>query len=68
MTRTKPRRWVQWLALTEYWYNTNYHLVLETIPFQAFAPQYGFKSAIPQQAGVASEILRDHESAIKLPG
>ena len=30
-----PYTWSKWLALAEYWYNTNYHSTLDITPFQA---------------------------------
>jgi hypothetical protein len=29
-----PRKWYEWLPLTEYWYNTTYHSSLERTPFE----------------------------------
>ena len=34
MTGEKPREWTQWLALAEYWYNTNFHTSINTTPFE----------------------------------
>ena len=31
----QSQRWSNWLSLTEFWYNTNYHTFLELTPFQA---------------------------------
>ena len=30
-----PQRWSTWLSLAKFWYNTNYHISLELIPFWA---------------------------------
>ena len=30
-----PHRWLKWLSLVEWWYNTNYHSSLEVTPYQA---------------------------------
>lgn len=35
----EPRRWMKWLPLAEWWYNTNHHGALNTTPFQAL---YGY--------------------------
>lgn len=34
-----PRKWHQWLAHAEWWYNTNHHTSLGTTPFQALYGQ-----------------------------
>ncbi|GJX55739.1 retrotransposon-related protein [Tanacetum coccineum] len=34
MTSEQPKKWVNWLALTEFWYNTNYHTAINTTPFE----------------------------------
>ena len=36
----KPRQWVEWLPLAEFFFNTNYHIATKFTPFEAF---YGFK-------------------------
>lgn len=47
MCSSYPRRWLTWLALAQWWYNSNFHTALNTTPFQAlfgFAPpQYNFQ-------------------------
>ncbi|XP_076921524.1 uncharacterized protein LOC143582964 [Bidens hawaiensis] len=39
MVFERPNTWFSWLALAEWWYNTNYHLALGMTLFQAI---YGF--------------------------
>ena len=34
MTGERPKEWTQWLALAEYWYNTNFHTSINTTPFE----------------------------------
>jgi hypothetical protein len=29
-----PKKWVEWLSLAEYWYNTNWHSALNKTPFE----------------------------------
>jgi hypothetical protein len=30
-----PNKWIQWLSLAEYWYNTSYHTTIDRSPFDA---------------------------------
>ena len=34
MSGDKPKDWINWIALAEYWYNTSYHISIDTTPFQ----------------------------------
>ena len=36
----KPRQWVEWLPLVEFWFNTNYHTATKVTPFETL---YGFQ-------------------------
>ena len=36
----KPRQWVEWLPLAEFWFNTNNHTATKVTPFEAL---YGFQ-------------------------
>ena len=36
----KPKHWVEWLPLAEFWFNTNYHTATKLTPFEAL---YGFQ-------------------------
>lgn len=35
MTSNRPKQWVKWLSLAQWWYNTNSHASLKTTPFEA---------------------------------
>jgi hypothetical protein len=35
MTFLEPKKWLSWLPLAEWWYNTNYHTSLKCTPFEA---------------------------------
>ena len=30
-----PKDWIKWLPLAEWWYNTNFHCVIQTTPYHA---------------------------------
>ncbi|GKE23684.1 reverse transcriptase, partial [Tanacetum coccineum] len=30
----KPKDWVKWIPLAEYWYNINYHSAIDTTPYE----------------------------------
>lgn len=45
---TNPNRWARWLPLCEFWYNTNWHSVLNKSPFEVLyghSPRYFVISA-----------------------
>ncbi|GJZ68923.1 retrotransposable element Tf2 [Tanacetum coccineum] len=39
MTGDKPKEWVQWVPLAEYWYNTSFHTSIKTTPYQVLYGQ-----------------------------
>ncbi|GKC98248.1 putative mitochondrial protein, partial [Tanacetum coccineum] len=43
ITREKPKEWMQWLSLAEFWYNTNFHTAINTTPFEVV---YGQKPPV----------------------
>jgi RNase H-like domain found in reverse transcriptase len=44
MLLDKPKSWTNWLPLTQWWYNSNFHSSLKTTPFQAL---YGYPPTQP---------------------
>ncbi|GJT89995.1 reverse transcriptase [Tanacetum coccineum] len=54
----KPKEWVQWLSLAEFWYNTNFHTSIQTTPFEAV---YGQKPPVhvPYMASESVEEIVD---------
>lgn len=34
MCGEKPKEWVKWLPLAEFWYNTNFHSAIQTTPYE----------------------------------
>lgn len=39
ITGEKPSAWASWLPLAEWWYNTTYHLAIQTTPYEALYGQ-----------------------------
>lgn len=70
MSGEKPKEWVQWLPLAEFWYNTNKHSSTNVTPFEVV---YGQKPPlhIPYLAGESAvetvdRTLQARESAIEM--
>lgn len=34
MSGEKPKEWMHWISLEEYWYNTNFHTAINTTPYE----------------------------------
>ena len=65
-----PHTWSKWLVLAKYWYNTNYHTILEMTHFQAL---YGIQPPlhIPYLSGdfliaAVDPFLKEKEDMIKV--
>ncbi|GJU79688.1 retrovirus-related pol polyprotein from transposon 17.6 [Tanacetum coccineum] len=39
MCGENPKEWCKWLSLAEWWYNTNYHSILNTTPYEVLYGQ-----------------------------
>ncbi|PKA46982.1 putative mitochondrial protein [Apostasia shenzhenica] len=70
MTVERPKEWLKWLPLSEWWYNTNYHSSLKCSPYEVL---YGQKPPlhVPYLAGTAvvdavDRSLQSRENFIKL--
>ncbi|GMI71846.1 hypothetical protein HRI_000853900 [Hibiscus trionum] len=70
MTGERPKDWSEWLHLAEWWYNTTFHSVIRTTPYQAL---YGQPPPIhlPYIAGesmvaAVDRSLQAREAAIKM--
>ncbi|XP_050249176.1 uncharacterized protein LOC126696484 [Quercus robur] len=68
--RDKPKQWVEWLPLAEFWLNTNYHTATKLTPFEAL---YGFQppkllNYIPglTKAAVVEEYLQTRQQILSL--
>ncbi|GAA0183774.1 hypothetical protein LIER_31128 [Lithospermum erythrorhizon] len=58
----RPKDWCNWLALAEFWYNTNYHSSIKMSPFEALkgyrAPQLAFSAHLKDLNSDSSDILQ----------
>lgn len=43
-----PKKWVQWLSVAQFWYNSSYHSALDRSPFEVL---YGFR---PRHFGISA--------------
>nr|GEV70029.1 putative mitochondrial protein [Tanacetum cinerariifolium] len=66
----KPKEWVKWLPLAEFWYNTNYHTSTKTTPYNAVYCQTPpiYAPYIPRYSRVeeVDRTLKAREEAIKV--
>jgi transposase InsO family protein len=62
---TCPTKWIQWLTLAEFWYNTSYHSALGKTPFEALynhAPRYfGIQDSSVCAVGDLAEWAKERE-------
>lgn len=58
-----PQKWLEWLYLAEYWYNSSWHSALQMSPFQVlygYAPQhFGLDVLKPTPVPVLDDWLRE---------
>nr|GEY53656.1 reverse transcriptase [Tanacetum cinerariifolium] len=70
MCGEKPKEWVKWLPLAEFWYNTNYHTSTKTTPYEAVYCQTPpiYVPYIPGDSRVekVDRTLQAREKAIKV--
>ena len=61
----KPQSWVDWLPLTEFWYNTNFHTSLKLTPFEAlyvYPPSKVLEYVLGStRVAVVDSLLRDRQ-------
>jgi hypothetical protein len=50
-----PRRWVKWIPLAEFWYNTSHHSSINNTPFEVL---YGHPHAISVSLNLLSALPR----------
>jgi hypothetical protein len=65
-----PKRWLSYLSLTEYWYNTSYHSAIGMSPFEAMygRPPWHFGLSVPNVAKAPGleDWLQERKSIIAL--
>lgn len=68
MSSDRPKMWSKWLPLTEYWYNTNFHTVIQTTPFETVyrrpPPQHLPYLSGESKIAVVDQCLRDREDML----
>jgi hypothetical protein len=67
---SKPKEWSRWLALAEWWYNTNYHSATKITPFEAVY-SYAPPSLLSYVPGTSANLavdsqLKDRNSMVNL--
>lgn len=64
MCAEKPTNWSQWLSLSKWWYNTNFHSSIQTTPFEVV---YGQPPPIylPYLPGGASNVAMERTLAVR---
>jgi hypothetical protein len=63
MAFLEPKKWISWLPLAEWWYNTNYHTSLKSTPFEAlcgFKPPMMLEVLVPSLDSSTTEFLTQH--------
>ncbi|GJR06393.1 retrotransposable element Tf2 [Tanacetum coccineum] len=70
MCGEKPKEWIKWLPLAEFWYNTNYHTSTMTTPYEVVYCQTPpiYVPYIPgdSRVGEVDRTLQAREEAIKM--
>ncbi|KAJ3701854.1 hypothetical protein LUZ61_005559 [Rhynchospora tenuis] len=68
MVFQQQKRWVKWVPLAEYWYNTNFHSSLHTTPFKALygydPPVLALGSAPKSSIESVNEVLRERQQML----
>jgi Chromo (CHRromatin Organisation MOdifier) domain len=63
MVFEEPRKWVKWLPLAEWWYNTNFHTSIKLTPFEAlygYSPPLLPMGSVPRSCNPAvNSVLND---------
>ena len=66
----KPKSWVNWLSLGEWWYNTSYHTAIGMTPFQAMygysPPGFSWDASSKAHVATVQALLKDREQLSRL--
>jgi hypothetical protein len=60
----RTKKWISWLHLAEWWYNSNYHTSLKCTPFEAlygYPPPLISKVMVPHPDMLASDLLQQKQ-------
>ncbi|KAJ3687587.1 hypothetical protein LUZ61_016751 [Rhynchospora tenuis] len=70
MCSTNTKKWMQWLSLAEFWYNTSYHSSLKCTPFEALygytPPDLGLGSPPVSRFDEVNVYLKERQQAIEI--
>jgi Chromo (CHRromatin Organisation MOdifier) domain len=70
MVFEEPRKWVKWLPLAEWWYNTNFHTSIKLTPFEAlygYSPPLLPMGSVPRSCNLAvNSVLNDRQEALRI--
>ena len=65
----EPKKWMSWLSLAEFWYNSSFHTALNMTPFQAlygFAPPQISELSVPGPPELeAAEFLQAKQNMLE---
>lgn len=58
MVGHRPKTWVKWLALAEWWYNSTYHNAIKMSPFEALYGTQPRQLCLPASHGSSNDIVQ----------
>jgi hypothetical protein len=62
MAFQEPRKWSEWLATAEWWYNSSYHTAIKTSPFQAL---YEYSPPQIQEICILDSVSPDTQATLQ---
>ncbi|PHT88037.1 hypothetical protein T459_10143 [Capsicum annuum] len=70
MTGHRPKEWNKWLALAEFWYNSNYNTTLKITSFKVLygydLPQLTFELLAQPKVEAFDQVLRERQIMAKM--